>query len=131
MIIYKRMAVVAGALSLAGVMTVAPMSSASAATYTCHYDQGANNYVYASYYFGTTIQPSSSGLSQAGIEAQCVLKYRGYNPGTVDGVFGTNSQSAARKFQKRINALYHVGLDEDGKVGPQTWPYLRNLNYDY
>jgi peptidoglycan hydrolase-like protein with peptidoglycan-binding domain len=130
MISRHRIAVLAGALTLGGVMAVASASSASAATYTCNYRFSGDN-LYAGYYSGTTVQPSSSGVSSAGIEAQCLLKYRqGFNPGSIDGVFGSNSQSAARAFQAKINYNYsNVHLVVDGKVGPSTWPYLRNQSY--
>ena len=127
----KFIAVTASALALGAAMVIAPVSSASAAAYQCEYEtSGSTNYMYSGYYGGLTVQPSSTGLSQAGIEAQCLLHRRAYNPGTIDGVFGSRSQAAALAFQKRMNAKFHVGLSEDGKVGPKTWPYLRNANYD-
>ncbi|MFF3755255.1 peptidoglycan-binding protein [Streptomyces sp. NPDC002018] len=106
----------------------APAASAGPAVaqaYTCHYSE-SGAYTYAGYYSGNTVIPSSSGVSSAGIEAQCLLREAGFNPGTIDGVFGTNSKAAAREFQARVNdrAGYHV-LDVDGIVGSATWPELR------
>ncbi|MGA4839481.1 peptidoglycan-binding protein [Streptomyces sp. G45] len=53
------------------------------------------------------------------VEAQCLLKKRGYDPGTVDGAYGPRTKSAARSFQKS------AGLAPDGIVGPDTWGALR------
>jgi hypothetical protein len=125
----RRLAVAATTLVLGGAFAVVPTTSAFAA-YSCGTEVAAGtNYMYSGYYTGTTVQPSSSGVSSAGIEAQCLLKRRGYNPGTVDGIFGTNSQNAAKAFQRRMNSAYRAGLTVDGKVGPRTWPYLRDLDY--
>jgi len=128
----RSIAVAVTSLMLGGALAVGPASTAFAA-YSCNIDvSGSTNYMYAGYYSGTTVQPSSSGLSSAGIEAQCLLRSRAYNVGTVDGVFGSTSQSAARAFQTRMNSEYHAGLTVDGKIGPRTWPYLRDLDYyDY
>ncbi|HEY9651193.1 MAG TPA: peptidoglycan-binding domain-containing protein, partial [Coleofasciculaceae cyanobacterium] len=46
------------------------------------------------------------------------LKDKGYNPGTIDGVFGLGTKSAVRAFQKANN------LEADGIVGQQTWNAL-------
>ncbi|WP_069169746.1 peptidoglycan-binding domain-containing protein [Streptomyces griseus] len=97
----------------------------TAQAYTCHYsEQGV--YTYAGYYGGNTVIPSSTGVSSAGIEAQCLLRAAGFDPGTIDGVFGANSKAAAKAFQSHVNdrSGYHV-LDVDGIVGSDTWPELR------
>lgn len=49
---------------------------------------------------------------------QRLLRDRGYSPGTLDGVFGTATQSAVRAFQLAN------GLTVDGIVGPSTWRAL-------
>jgi len=129
MTMLRRFAVGVTAVMLGSALVVAPATTAFAA-YSCTIDiSGSTNYMYAGYYAGTTVQPSSSSVSSAGIEAQCLLRARGYNPGTVDGVFGSNSQDAAKAFQRRMNSAYSAGLTVDGKVGPRTWPYLRDLDY--
>lgn len=42
------------------------------------------------------------------------------SPGTIDGVFGANTNSAVRCFQS------HTGLSVDGIVGPNTWSKLQS-----
>ena len=49
---------------------------------------------------------------------QTKLKERGFDPGTVDGIFGTKTKSAVKKFQLEND------LDADGICGPMTWAAL-------
>ena len=51
-------------------------------------------------------------------ELQQRLKDKGFNPGTIDGVFGLGTKSAVRAFQKAND------LVADGIVGQQTWKAL-------
>ena len=51
-------------------------------------------------------------------KVQKKLKELGYYNGSVDGIFGQNTQSAVKKFQK------NVGLTADGIVGSATLLYL-------
>lgn len=51
-------------------------------------------------------------------ELQTQLKARGFDPGAIDGVFGSMTESAVRAFQAAR------GLAVDGIVGPQTWGAL-------
>ncbi len=46
------------------------------------------------------------------------LQQMGYDPGTVDGIFGPNTVKAVKHFQT------DYGLDADGIVGPKTWEAL-------
>ena len=46
------------------------------------------------------------------------LKSMGYYTGSVDGIYGTQTQSAVKKFQR------DNGLDVDGIAGPKTLSYL-------
>ena len=94
------------------------------AAYTCHISVAGNGKTYAGYYSGETTQPASSGVSNAGIEAQCLLRERGLYHDTIDGRWGPNSKAAAKEFQEEMNSI-GAGLTEDGLVGPKTWPYLR------
>ena len=47
-------------------------------------------------------------------KVQQKLKNLGYYTGNVDGIFGTQTQSAVRRFQR------DKGLSVDGIVGPKT-----------
>ena len=49
---------------------------------------------------------------------QTILNYLGYSCGTVDGNFGSNTDSAVKKYQKA------QGLSADGIVGKDTWKAL-------
>jgi hypothetical protein len=81
---------------------------------------------FAGHYTGNTIQPSSTGVTAAGIEAQCPLARSGFSPGTIDGIFGPNSQAAAKKPQALVDqARPDPRITVDGLVGPQTWSILR------
>ncbi|WP_171164290.1 helix-turn-helix domain-containing protein [Streptomyces sp. I05A-00742] len=53
------------------------------------------------------------------LEAQCLLRHHGFDPGLIDGSYGERSKEAARNFQKA------KGLVVDGIVGPDTWGELR------
>ncbi|HAA33039.1 MAG TPA: hypothetical protein DCE56_41620 [Cyanobacteria bacterium UBA8553] len=46
------------------------------------------------------------------------LQEKGFNPGSIDGVFGLGTKAAVRAFQKAN------GLEPDGMVGQQTWKAL-------
>ncbi len=47
-------------------------------------------------------------------QIQTRLKELGYNPGTIDGIYGTNTQNAVKSFQR------DKGLSADGIAGPKT-----------
>lgn len=49
---------------------------------------------------------------------QWLLSMNGYNVGTVDGIFGANTQKAVKAYQTA------KGLSSDGVVGKQTWSKL-------
>ena len=49
-----------------------------------------------------------------------------YNPGSVDGLFGTGTKSAVESYQYAKN-LYPI----DGIVGPQTWSQLYLTFYSF
>ncbi len=50
------------------------------------------------------------------------LKDLGYDPGPVDGIYGSKTAAAVKVFQQRS------GLTQDGVVGPQTWNALTSPN---
>ena len=52
---------------------------------------------------------------------QYKLLSRLYDPGTVDGIFGNNTLSAVKQFQKDNK------LSVDGIVGPKTWNKLKSI----
>lgn len=62
----------------------------------------------------TASQGSRSQLSAQITQVQQALKSKGYDPGTTDGVMGTQTQEALRKFQKAN------GLPVTGMVDSQT-----------
>ena len=101
--------------------------AAPARTYSCNVRLNGNTYQ-AGYYDGDTVVPSTWGVSAAGVEAQCILAHRGFNPGTIDGVFGPNSRAAMMRFQRFANE-FGAGLDVDGLPGPHSWPWLRVCCY--
>ncbi|MFE4802062.1 peptidoglycan-binding protein [Streptomyces sp. NPDC056708] len=130
-IMRKRLAIVLTAAALtAGGIALAPAAQAapaSAQAYTCHYSwNAAHNMRYAGYYSGVTIVPSTVSVSNAGIEAQCLLKIMGYKFGTVDGVFGPNSQAAMKQFQRDLKTFHGVSVRVDGLPGPESWPWIRS-----
>lgn len=51
-------------------------------------------------------------------QLQQALKDKGFNPGTIDGVFGLGTKAAVRAFQQANK------LEADGLVGQQTWNAL-------
>lgn len=53
-------------------------------------------------------------------QLQTLLKRKGFDPGTVDGIFGNNTEAAVKKFQ----TAKKIGVD--GIVGKQTWGALYN-----
>ena len=60
-----------------------------------------------------------SGSRGADVEAlQKKLLAMGINPGDVDGVFGSKTDGAVRRFQERTD------LEVDGIVGPKTFAAL-------
>jgi hypothetical protein len=139
----KRLAALAlsPALALFGVLAAPalPVEAAYACNYSDHtgasvtaHDPGGTFVLqgqeFAGHYSGYTIVPLSTGVTAAGIEAQCLLKQAGYSPGTIDGIFGPNSQAAARGLQSFVNNNFHARITVDGLPGPQTWPWIRFLS---
>jgi g-D-glutamyl-meso-diaminopimelate peptidase len=52
------------------------------------------------------------------MKIQATLKKIGYNPGPIDGVFGSQTEEAVRQFQR------NNGLTADGIVGANTYRIL-------
>lgn len=72
--------------------------------------------------FGTTtLKAKSTGTYVRNLQ-RCLI-YLGYLGGTIDGIFGTNTENAVKKYQKA------KGLTQDGKVGSNTKNALYNQCY--
>ena len=66
-----------------------------------------------------TIKKGSTGNPVR--RAQKRLTLGGYDTGGVDGIFGADTESAVKRFQKDF------GLTQDGIVGPKTWDKIDSL----
>lgn len=60
-----------------------------------------------------TLRTGSQG--SAVTAAQAALKRNGFDPGVVDGVFGTRTETALKAFQTKVK------LTADGVLGPRSW----------
>ncbi len=63
-----------------------------------------------------TVRYGSRGSAVQQLQAK--LKTAGFDPGPIDGIFGSGTRSAVRQYQSR------QGLSVDGVVGPATWSAL-------
>jgi g-D-glutamyl-meso-diaminopimelate peptidase len=59
------------------------------------------------------------------MEIQALLRKIGYNPGTIDGIFGRQTQQAVMQFQRSY------GLTADGIIGPNTYRILERFLLGY
>ncbi|MFJ1745575.1 helix-turn-helix domain-containing protein [Streptomyces sp. NPDC088116] len=87
-------------------------------TYDCEYGR-KDGAAYAGHSVTTEELIDINGSGRDVVEAQCLLKRHGFDPGEIDGLYGTTAKSAVREFQI---ARELVG---DGIVGPDTWAELR------
>ncbi|MFE6678519.1 helix-turn-helix domain-containing protein [Streptomyces sp. NPDC057729] len=53
------------------------------------------------------------------VEAQCLLREKGFSPGVFDGLYDERTKGAAKTFQQ----AHHLVVD--GIIGPDTWRELR------
>ncbi|MFJ6012781.1 helix-turn-helix domain-containing protein [Streptomyces sp. NPDC092952] len=53
------------------------------------------------------------------VEAQCLLREKGFDPGATDGLYDERAKGAAKKFQQARHLVV------DGIIGPDTWRELR------
>jgi peptidoglycan hydrolase-like protein with peptidoglycan-binding domain len=67
------------------------------------------------------VRRGSTGLAVRRVQKRLTLA--GYDTGGVDGIFGANTESAVKKFQKDF------GLAQDGIVGPKTWDKIDSLGH--
>ncbi|MGC9541702.1 peptidoglycan-binding protein [Streptomyces sp. UG1] len=104
-------------LPAAAASATAP-AAGSTTTYTCRIER-----VDGRWYAGLSrTQKGIVAYGDAGpmvAEAQCLLRRAGISPGTVDGIFGPNTQRAVKQVQQREKLVV------DGIVGPHTWKVLR------
>ncbi|MFI5802723.1 peptidoglycan-binding protein [Streptomyces sp. NPDC051561] len=63
------------------------------------------------------LMPNTEGWDV--VEAQCLLRHHGLDPGTADGLYGTRAEDAVKAFQRRHKLVV------DGIVGENTWRELR------
>jgi len=63
-----------------------------------------------------TVQRGSRGSAVEALQAR--LKTLGFDPGPIDGIFGSGTEAAVKAFQRAR------GLAADGVVGPLTWGRL-------
>ncbi len=87
-------------------------------TYTCHVRRTGDGLYAGRSRTATAILGNGTSGWEA-VEAQCLLRHRGYDPGPVDGIVGENTMRAAKRLQQA------AGLPVDGIVGPDTWKALR------
>ncbi len=59
---------------------------------------------------------------------QDALKQDGYKPGLVDGIYGTKTEGAVKRFQ--ADSRQNPAITADGKFGPETWSKFINT-YGY
>lgn len=69
-----------------------------------------------------TIKQGSKGAAVK--KAQKALKDRGYNPGALDGIFGSQTTKAVKAYQTDRKDEPVAPLTVDGIVGPKTWARL-------
>jgi peptidoglycan hydrolase-like protein with peptidoglycan-binding domain len=69
-----------------------------------------------------TIRQGSKGAAVK--KAQKALNDRGYNAGTADGIFGSQTRKAVRAYQTDRKDDEFLRLSVDGVVGPKTWGRL-------
>ncbi|MFI6768328.1 helix-turn-helix domain-containing protein [Streptomyces sp. NPDC050355] len=87
-------------------------------TYACHVRRTGDGLYAGRSRTATAILGNGTSGWEA-VEAQCLLRHRGYDPGPVDGIVGENTMRAAKRLQQA------AGLPVDGIVGPDTWKALR------
>ncbi|MGW1375361.1 peptidoglycan-binding protein [Streptomyces sp. NPDC002446] len=87
-------------------------------TFACHVRR-AHGALYAGRSRTATAILGNGGSGWEVVEAQCLLRHRGYDPGPVDGIVGEKTMRAVKRLQQRAE------LPTDGIVGPDTWKVLR------
>lgn len=112
-----RLSLVASAVMAAVVMPLAGAGEVAAAPAKARACTERLEGVFCGYYSGTAYSDRGDAGSKVK-EIQALLIYHGFAV-KVDGYFGAGTESAVKKFQKRMQ------LKADGIVGPTTWGWLR------
>ena len=83
----------------------------------------------ASKYLSTSTLKPGYGTERAVSNLQYMLRDLGFDPGTIDGIYGNNTANAVRNFQTQYKSEYN--LDVDGQCGKYTkvaiWSELTQL----
>ncbi|MDD2647947.1 MAG: SH3 domain-containing protein [Eubacteriales bacterium] len=96
------------AILVVGSILLSPVSSAS--------------FLFSSSAEAASAQTLSKGMKGSNVKAlQEALSFLGYDCGTPDGSYGQKTYEAVKELQK------DMGLDADGKAGPQTQDVIQNL----
>ncbi|MEO3755045.1 peptidoglycan-binding protein [Streptomyces sp. B6B3] len=96
-------------------------TGASPTTYPCQF----HVYEDSRYAGHSTTQDAEFGVGSNGepiAEVQCLVRFHGFDPGPIDGIYGPLTTEAVEAFQRS------VGLPADGLVGPMTWQALRDVS---
>lgn len=88
--------------------------------YPCTVKRGQNGKLAAGYSRTDSEHLEKNASRWAVVEAQCLLKHHGLDPGVADGSFGNNTLRAVQRVQTRGKVAV------DGMVGPDTWKVLRS-----
>ncbi|MFF3751123.1 helix-turn-helix domain-containing protein [Streptomyces sp. NPDC002018] len=126
-----RYALAAGAVSavaaFCGGLLVAPAEEPEATpvqtygpgrTYDCATGR-KDGLAYAGHSLTTDALIDINGNGRDVVEAQCLLRRHGFDPGEIDGLYGPGTKATVRTFQASRK------LVDDGIVGPDTWGELR------
>ncbi|MGW9176776.1 helix-turn-helix domain-containing protein [Streptomyces decoyicus] len=109
----------AGAAMTAGGTGAAPeFTHRPGEVFGCHLQRSAGT-LYAGHSRTDTAVLGSGASGWDVVEAQCLLRHQGYDPGGVDGIVGGRTVRAVKRLQARFK------LPTDGIVGPDTWKVLR------
>ncbi|WP_030747256.1 helix-turn-helix domain-containing protein [Streptomyces sp. NRRL F-5135] len=87
-------------------------------TYDCEFSRKDGG-VYAGHSVSREVLLDTNASGRDVVEAQCLLRRHGFDPGAVDGLYGPSAKAAVRDFQTARK------LVADGIVGPDTWGELR------
>lgn len=92
----------------------------------------SGGYDAASEYLSTSTLKPGYGTVRAVTNLQYMLKALNCDPGTIDGIYGENTEAAVRQFQRKYNDIHGAGsLDVDGQCGRYTkiaiWEELPEL----